>query len=478
MNSGPVRKPLVIAVRTLVVTGPLKLLLLSASFEINLMWRSFGKLAQFGSLIVPGRRSAMCTGSARAVSSHSEDTNTFVKEALTVLEYPEKLQRLLLNPERELCVELVVQRDSGEVEVFDAYRVQHNNSRGPYKGGLRYHEQVDLDDVRSLASLMTWKSAVMDIPFGGAKGGVTVQPKQLSDRELEKLTRKLVQGIKDVIGPSEDIPAPDMNTDARVMSWIFDEYSKFCGFSPGVVTGKPVHLHGSLGREAATGRGAVFATQEMLNHMDDGKLSNKSIVIQGFGNVGSRAAEIYELAGAKVKAVSDANSAIINNDGLDIRELRSHVEAGGSLGRFKGGSLLPKNDILALECDILVPAAIGGVIDEETAKMVHAKYVVEAANGPTTPLGDQILRDRGITVLPDIYTNGGGVTVSFFEWVQNLQNFKWEEDDVNQKLSRRMHNAFEGIWEVHKAKNLPLRTCAFVVALQRVARAAIHRGFD
>ncbi|CAD7703939.1 unnamed protein product [Ostreobium quekettii] len=347
----------------------------------------------------------------REVSSHSENTNTFVKEALTVLEYPDKLQKLLLNPERELCVELVVQMDNGEVEVFNAYRVQHNNARGPYKGGLRYHEQVDLDDVRSLASLMTWKTAVMDIPFGGAKGGVTVAPKYFSERELEKLTRKLVQGIKEVIGPYEDIPAPDMNTDAHVMAWIFDEYSKFCGFSPGVVTGKPVHLHGSRGREAATGRGVVDATREMLNYMDDGKLSNKKIVIQGFGNVGAHAARIYTELGAKVTAVSDVNGAVINADGLEIAGLKAHMDGGGPIQEFKGGSPLPKEHILEVECDILVPAAIGGVITEDNAKQLACRYVVEAANGPTTPEGDAILRDRGVVVLPDIYTNGGGVTV-------------------------------------------------------------------
>jgi glutamate dehydrogenase (NAD(P)+) len=221
----------------------------------------------------------------RHASSHSENTNTFIKEALQELEYPEKLQRLLLTPQREVLVELVITKDNGEIETFNAYRVQHDDSRGPYKGGLRYHPQVDLDDVRSLASLMTWKTAVMDIPFGGAKGGVTVDPKQLTERELEKLTRKLVQSIKDVIGPHEDIPAPDMNTGAREMAWFFDEYSKFEGFSPGVVTGKPVHLHGSNGRDAATGRGTVFATRELLKHTGQGTIANKTYVIQGFGNV-------------------------------------------------------------------------------------------------------------------------------------------------------------------------------------------------
>ena len=306
---------------------------------------------------------------------------------------------------------------------------------------------MDLDDVRSLASLMTWKTAVMDLPFGGAKGGITVDPAALSERELEKLTRKLVQSIKDVVGPHEDIPAPDMNTGGREMAWFFDEYSKFSGewrreekereawvekvrstlstahtphtlppsqplgFSPGVVTGKPVHLHGSLGREAATGRGTVFATRELLKASGAGGLAGKTIAIQGFGNVGAWAAELFAEEGAVVVAVSDAFSAVRaagENAGLDVKALRAHVASGGRLEDFPGGAPFPKADILTVPCDVLVPAAIGGVLTEETAQKVDCKFVVEAANGPTTPGGDAVLRDRGIVVLPDIYTNGGG----------------------------------------------------------------------
>ncbi|KAK9835361.1 hypothetical protein WJX81_004700 [Elliptochloris bilobata] len=414
----------------------------------------------------------------RAKSSHSENTNIFIREALKELEYPVKLQKLLLTPQREVLVELVITKDSGEIETYNAYRVQHDDSRGPYKGGLRYHPAVDLDDVRSLASLMTWKTAVMDIPFGGAKGGVTVDPKLLSERELEKLTRKLVQSIKDVIGPHEDIPAPDMNTGAREMAWFFDEYSKFAGFSPGVVTGKPVHLHGSYGREAATGRGTVFATRELLKAFHMGGIAGKNFVIQGFGNVGAWAAEILADMGGKVLAVSDAWGAVENAEGLAVKELRRHLAAGGKLADFPGGQAIDKDTILAHPCDVLIPAAIGGVLDEETAKDVQAKFVVEAANGPTTPGGDAVLRERGIEVLPDIYTNGGGVTVSFFEWVQNLQNFRWEEAEVNKRLDRCMTEAFAAVWDIHRQKKVPLRTAAFVLALQRVTRAHIHRGFD
>jgi len=377
-----------------------------------------------------------------------------------------------------MSVELVMQLDNGEVEVFNAYRVQHNNARGPYKGGLRYHPQVDIDDVRSLASLMTWKTAVMDIPFGGAKGGITVDPKKLSERELEKLTRKLVVAIKEIIGTYEDIPAPDMNTDARVMAWFFDEYSKLKGFSPGVVTGKPVYLHGSLGREAATGRGTVFAIRELLKASHMGHVRDMKYVIQGFGNVGAWAADILHEMGGKVVAVSDVSGALHNDNGLDIKKLRSHVSSGKRLVDFSEGTPFPSAELLAHPCDVLIPAAMGGVITAANAHTLSCKVVVEAANGPTTPDGDQILRERGIPVLPDIYTNGGGVTVSFFEWVQNLQNFKWEEEDVNRRLDRKMCDAFAAIWAIHKEKNIPLRTAAFTKALQRVTRAEIHRGFD
>lgn len=414
----------------------------------------------------------------RMASSHAENTNQFITEALEHLEYPERLQKMLLTPAREVSVELEVLRDDGEVEIFQAYRVQHDNSRGPYKGGLRFHPQVDLDDVRSLASLMTWKTAVMDIPFGGAKGGITVDPKTLGDRELEILTRKLVQALRPVLGTYEDIPAPDMNTGGREMSWIFDEYSKFNGFSPGVVTGKPVWLHGSLGREAATGRGTVFAIREALEKLKMGTLKDKSCVIQGFGNVGSWAAQILHEHGARVVAVADAFGAIANERGLDIPSLRRHVGDEHSLSSFPDGIAIPKETILTVPCDILIPAALGGVITEENAHEVQCKIVAEAANGPITFDGDQELRKRDIIVIPDIYTNGGGVTVSFFEWVQNLQNFKWTEEEVNKKLDDCMTNAFQDIWEVHEDTKLPLRTCAFVKALQRVTRARVHRGFE
>lgn len=421
--------------------------------------------------IEPSKPERTVTDRVRAVTSPAT-------QALQHLEYPERLQKLLLTPEREVSVELAILRDNGEVATFDAYRVQHDNSRGPYKGGLRFHPDVDIDDVRSLASLMTWKTAVMDIPFGGAKGGVTVDPSTLSERELEILTRKLVQALRPILGTYEDIPAPDMNTGAREMAWIFDEYTKFEGFSPGIVTGKPVWLHGSLGREAATGRGTVFAVRELLRALGQGEIKGKSFVIQGFGNVGAWAAQILHEQGGRVVAVSDVHSAIHNEAGLDVPSLRAHLADRHPLSSYPGGSSLPKEAILNVECDVLIPAAIGGVITEDNAHDLRCKIVVEAANGPTTPGGDDILRKRGIVCLPDIYTNGGGVTVSFFEWVQNLQNFKWSEAEVNAKLDNVMTDAFANIWELHEQDGLHLRTAAFVKALQRVTRARVHRGFD
>ncbi|GMH43437.1 hypothetical protein BSKO_11359 [Bryopsis sp. KO-2023] len=399
-------------------------------------------------------------------------------QAFKQLDYDERFAFMLMNPDRELTVELAVTLDNGSVEVFNAYRVQHNNSRGPFKGGLRYHPDVDIDDVRSLASLMTWKTAVMDIPFGGAKGGISVDPTKLSERELERLTRTLVQRIKEVIGPDEDIPAPDMNTDGKVMAWLFDEYSKFRGFAPGVVTGKPIHLHGSLGRDAATGRGVVFGIRELLEHMKIGGVAGKSFVFQGFGNVGSWAADIIHDMGGKVVAVGDALSAVHNPKGLDIPALRNHVANGKRLDEFVDAEAIPVDEVLTFPCDVLVPAALGGVITESNAHKLDCKIVVEAANGPTTPKGDDILRSRDIMVLPDIYANAGGVTVSFFEWVQNRQNIKWEESEVNERLEKKMVSSFAPLWKIHQERNLPLRTATFVKAVERVARAENMRGLN
>ncbi|EIE24400.1 glutamate dehydrogenase [Coccomyxa subellipsoidea C-169] len=415
--------------------------------------------------------------------TQSHRTDTFVREAFQVLDYPERLQKLLLTPQRELHVELNITRDNGEIEIFNAYRVQHDNSRGPFKGGFRFHPNVSMDDVRSLASLTTWKTAVVDVPFGGAKGGVRCDPKDLTEAELERITRKLVQALKDCVGPDRDIPGPEISAGSKVMSWWFDEYSKYKGFSPACVTGKPMTLHGSYGREYATGRGVVLATRELLRNEHMGKIAGKTFVIQqGFGNVGGWAAELLELYGGKVIAVSDRTGAIYNPEGLDIRSLKRHIKAqppfGGHMSSFPGGERLAIEELLTMPCDVFIPAAVPDVITEEVATKLNCKYVVEAANGPTTPEGDKALRERGIVVLPDVYANGGGVIVSFFEWVQNQQTFRWEEEEVNRRLDRKMTDAFERIWDVHTTQKLPLRTAAYVLALRSVTQATMIRGFD
>eukprot|EP00878_Enallax_costatus_P010319 GHUV01010769.1.p1 GENE.GHUV01010769.1~~GHUV01010769.1.p1 ORF type:complete len:399 (+),score=80.78 GHUV01010769.1:457-1653(+) len=398
---------------------------------------------------------------------------------MDILEIHPKLQHAILNPDRRLSVELRVQMDSGEVKTFTANRVQHNNSRGPFKGGIIYHPDATLDSTESLASLNTWKAAVVDVPFGGSKGGVVVDPTELSARELEKLTRKMVQGMKEVLGPWTDIPAPDIGTDERVMAWIFDEFSKHRGFSPAVVTGKPLHLHGSRGRDIATGHGVLFAAREFLKESLYTKIKDTSFAIQGFGKVGAVAAKFLHQAGGRIVAIADNKGATINEKGLDIPRLISHTLRGGSLMDYEGGGpLMTGPNFLTVPCDVLIPAAISGVINAKVAQRLQCKAIIEAANHPITMEGDMVLREKDILVCPDIYANGGGLVVSFFEWVQNLQNFQWDEEEVTRKLDRYMTDAFHQINKIAKVHKVPLRTAAFLLAVQRVADAEKHRGFD
>ncbi|DBB18365.1 TPA: glutamate dehydrogenase (NADP(+)) gdh1 [Trebouxia sp. C0006] len=410
----------------------------------------------------------------------SIEGNTYLQEALQHVQIDAELQRFLLRPQREIHVELVITMDNGEVESFNAYRVQHNNFRGPYKGGYRLAPDVDMQEMRRLASLMTWKTSVMNIPFGGAKGGICCEPKNLSQRELERLTRKLVQHTRSMMGPYIDIPGPEISAGSRMMSWFFDEYSKYKRFSPACVTGKPVDLHGSHGREYATGRGAVLATRELLLHAHAGKIANKDFVIQGFGNVGAWAAEMIHVRGGRVLCVSDRDGAMTNEKGLDIPALRRHLRAappfGGSLLSFPGGTKISHDQMFSMPCDVFIPAASSNTINETVAKQLNCKFVVEAANSPTTPAGDAVLREKGIIVCPDIYASGGGVAVSWLEWVQNLQNFRWEEDEVNRRMDRIMTDALDPVWKLHEQKHLPLRTAAFVYALENVIKVAKARG--
>jgi len=409
--------------------------------------------------------------------SHSAfaDVNRYFTRAAELLELNEAEARYLATPSRELKVESNIRMDDGSVGTFLGFRVQHDNSRGPYKGGLRFHPSVDLDHVQALASLMTWKTAVVDVPFGGAKGGIAVDPFTLSARELELLTRKFTQNIHELIGETLDIPAPDVNTDAQVMAWIMDEYSKFHGFSPGVVTGKPVGLFGSKGREEATGRGVVIATQEYLKTQGK-KLADARYVIQGFGNVGSHAARILHEAGAPVVAIGDHTKSFFHPEGLDIPSALAHADAHRTLDEWQGPAI-PRDDILRQPCDVLIPAALGGVINAEVAKLVDCKLVVEAANGPVTPEGDAVLHERGIDVLPDIYANAGGVTVSYFEWAQNIQQMAWDYERVKAGLERTMCEAFASISEVKAELSTDYRSAAFALAIRRVKYASDLRGY-
>jgi glutamate dehydrogenase (NAD(P)+) len=405
-----------------------------------------------------------------------ETTNHYINKAFDVLGLDESMRLVLRTPSREVRVELIIRMDDGSTGHFIGYRIQHDDTLGPYKGGIRYHPEVELDEVRSLASLMTWKTALIGVPFGGAKGGIQVDPSKLSQSELERLTRRFVDAIHSFIGPHSDIPAPDVNTNARVMSWFFDHYSRYHGFSPGVVTGKSVEMHGSLGRDAATGRGCMFALREVLAH-DNLQLAGQRISIQGFGNVGSWAARLLHEQGARIVAVSDVHGALHNPAGLDIPALMAHLRSGGKLATFSGGEVMPGDEVLTYDCDVLVPAALGHVITDLTAPHIKARYIVEGANGPTTVEGDDILRARGIVTIPDIYANAGGVTVSYFEWTQNLQNLRWEEDEVNAKLDRYMTSAHKRLRDVMARYNLTsLRDAAFVHAVERVQKAAELRG--
>jgi glutamate dehydrogenase (NAD(P)+) len=406
-----------------------------------------------------------------------ETTNHFIELGLQALNLDARYRTLLLTPAREVRVELNILLDDGSLANFVGYRVQHDDSRGPFKGGLRYHPSVELDEVRSLASLMTWKTAVVGVPFGGAKGGIQCDPAKLSPRELQRLTRRFVDAIGSFIGPHVDIPAPDMNTNAQVMSWIFDQYTRRYGFSPAVVTGKPLRLHGSAGRDAATGRGCVIAIRQVLA-ADGKKLAGQRFAIQGFGNVGSWLARLLHEQGAKIVAVSDVKGGIFDGDGLDMPELLRHVEATRSVMGFDGARTITNDELLAVECDVLAPAALGHVLDQTTARNVRARYVLEGANGPCTVEGDAVLSERGVVCVPDILANAGGVTVSYFEWTQNVQQHSWSETHVNEELERYMVAAHAEVERVRREFRCSLRTAAFILGIQRVKDATDARGLD
>ena len=392
-----------------------------------------------------------------------------------LLNLPPALLAKVRCSDRELRVELPLAMDDGSERLFIGYRMQHNDARGPFKGGIRYHPQVDEDEVRALASLMTWKTALVDVPFGGAKGGIQVDPKSLSLREKERLTRRFVVGIEPIIGVHVDIPAPDVNTDAQTMAWFFDEYCKRHGHHPGIVTGKPVELGGSPGRNEATGRGvAILAIEAAKLHGI--KIDGARVVVQGFGNVGSNAAKFLADAGARIVAIADASGGKHAPGGIDLDaalKLQASVRTIQDLGGCRD---ITNAELLALECDILIPAALESVLTEANAEQVRARLIVEGANAPTTFAADDIFARRGIPVVPDILANAGGVTVSYFEWVQNLQQYRWSLEEVNSKLESKLIEGFAAVRAAAAKWKTTYRIAAFAVALERVAAAAALRG--
>ena len=383
----------------------------------------------------------------------------------------------LKHTKRELIVHFPVKMDDGSVRVFTGYRVQHNVSRGPAKGGIRYHPDVDLDEMRALAMWMTWKSAVLNIPFGGAKGGVQCNPKEMSLHEIEHLTRRFTWEISMLLGPEQDIPAPDVYTNPQVMAWIMDTYSILKGYSvPGVVTGKPVELGGSLGRFEATGRGVVITALEALKYLNK-SIEGSRVAIQGCGNVGGVAAKHFDRLGAKVIALSDSKKGIYNERGLDLQRVLDYkAKYQCFVCEKKEESEITNQELLELDCDILVPAAMESQITERNASRIKTKIIVEGANGPTTPEADEILNEKGIFLVPDILANAGGVTVSYFEWVQNLQELIWSEEEVLERLTRIMQRGFKEVLEISLSKKIPMRTAALVLGIGRVAEATRLRG--
>jgi len=405
-----------------------------------------------------------------------EVARTQLRRVADLFQLDESLVNVLSECKKSLAVSIPTRMDDGSVSVFQGYRVTHNIARGPSKGGIRYHQDVTLDEVKALAMWMTWKCALMGIPFGGAKGGVVCDPKRLSRDELERMTRRFTSEIINEIGPERDIPAPDVGTDASVMAWIFDTYSMNKGHSVlGVVTGKPITIGGSLGREEATARGALYCLREAVRQQE-GAMQDLRVAVQGFGNVGSYLARFLAEEGATVIGLSDSRSALHNPQGIDISAALAHKSEHGSLAGLRGAEAISNEELLLLDCDVLAPCALEQVITPSNADKVKAKIICEGANGPVTPDADDILEGRGVLVLPDILANAGGVVVSYFEWVQGLQEYFWKEDEVNAKLNDIVTRAFDETWAVAEKRDMSLRMAAYGVAVERVAEATITRG--
>ncbi|MDP6064699.1 MAG: Glu/Leu/Phe/Val dehydrogenase dimerization domain-containing protein [SAR202 cluster bacterium] len=411
-----------------------------------------------------------------AKMSAFDEVNVFFDRSADRLGLDDGIRQMLRRPWRELGVAVPVRMDDGSVQVFSGYRVQHNGARGPYKGGIRFHPQADQEEVRALASLMSWKTSLVNIPFGGAKGGVQCDPRTLSKEELRRLTRRYTTNIEHMLGVNRDIPAPDMGTNSQTMAWMMDAYSSIHGYTPGIVTGKPIEFGGSVGREAATGRGTVFIIVNLAKDMGIDPAGAR-IVVQGFGNVGIWTARLLQEMGCSVIGISDIGGGIYSKSGIDVDAAIEHKKRSELFSDMHGVDHLTNEELLELECDFLVPAAIDGVIHYGNASRIKARVIVEAANHPLTPEADEIVNDRGIPVLPDILVNAGGVIVSYFEWTQNLYQHQWEEARVNDELSKIMTKAYEDVRETARRDGITYREAAFDIGVGRVAHVADIRGF-
>jgi glutamate dehydrogenase (NAD(P)+) len=412
----------------------------------------------------------------RAEVSNLEIVRHHFDAAADRLKLSDDLRVVFWTPYREVTVQIPVKLSDGKVHVYSGYRIQHNGARGPYKGGVRFHPDVDIDEVRALASLMTWKTAVVGLPFGGAKGGVNCPAGQLERSELQKITRSFMDKVEKVLGPTRDIPAPDVNTNAQVMAWMMDEYGKLHGHTPAICTGKPIALEGSYGREAATGRGCVYMFREAAPHLGLSP-ADTTFVVQGYGNVGSWAARIMQQLGAKMVAASDAHGAIRNDAGIDANALNDHIARGAAITEFEQADTMDADDLVAVPCDVFIPAALGGMLHERNADRMQCRVIVEGANSPTTPAADRILLDKGVYIIPDVMANAGGVVVSYFEWVQNLQHFRWEEREVNDKLGTIMRRAYREVSARAREEGIDLREAAYLIGIERVVEAARTRGY-
>jgi glutamate dehydrogenase (NAD(P)+) len=414
--------------------------------------------------------------SASAELNPFEAVNLFFDRAADHVGLEDEVRAVFRSSYREITVQVPVKRDDGRLQVFTGYRVQHNAARGPYKGGIRYHPDADLDEVRALASLMTWKTAVVDLPFGGAKGGVQCDPRAMSEAEVQQLTRRFTQRIAYVIGVNRDIPAPDVNTNAQTMAWMMDAYSARFGYTPAIVTGKPVELGGSYGREAATGRGVVYCLEEAARTLGI-ELEGATVAVQGFGNVGSWTARLVTGLGCRVVAVSDVGGGAYAPAGLDVDEVLAWSRENGSVVGAPGTEQVTNEELLELDVDVLVPAALDRVVTERNADRVRAHVVLEAANHPVTPAADEVLHAAGKVVVPDILANAGGVTVSYFEWAQNIQQFRWDEERVNEELRKVMARAWAAVHARAERDGIPLRLAAYAIAVEKVERADRLRGY-